>query len=537
MTHRSLYATEEPRVFMFDDGRHKASLYQMEPPLSPEDLVYNVDQLVDSGVDTLVYSAGLEGGVVLYDSRVAPKWGDNVTSWTHTVWYRAARNIRQLIADGYDPLKLLCDRSHEKGVWFIVANWVNFPGGDRETDGGLGRKSDFVYEHPEFQVGAERDPRSGSQYSWGSIPTRFSFLHPEVRNERFVVFREMLSRYETDGVLLNLIDYAPFCKFSEVGQLAPVLTQWVRDLRGVASEAERDQGRRKRIYVHIPSHPDAWAAVGYDVPTWVSDNLVDGLVCQSGLSHGPIDQDTDLSDAVDLVRDTDCRVLVALRGGGTAPLIWAAAANAYAQGADGIGFGGSSWSMSGWPWTGPEYQTLRLLGHPDMLATADKHYMVRQDVGGRPMGSDWAPGVAPSLPQTLVEGKPVEVQLRISDDLARWHALGRVESVLLQVHITSLEASLNEVLVHLNGEELPDSALRLKDVTYRQLRVGSTGPYGYKYEFRLAPEHFPKPGHNTVKVTLAKRDRNIALDFDVYDVACTVRYRIHRHFEREPVDY
>ena len=113
-----------------------------------------------------------------------------------------------------------------------------------------------------------------------------------------------------------------------------------------------------------------------------------------------------------------------------------------------------------------------------MLATADKHYMVRQDVGGRPMGSDWAPWRG-SLSATDTRRRQAgRVQLRISDDLARWHALGRVESVLLQVHITSLEASLNEVLVHLNGEELPDSALRLKDVTYRQLRVGSTGPYG-----------------------------------------------------------
>ena len=45
----------EPRVFMFDDGRHAAGLYQFEAPLTPRDLEFNVDQLVDSGVDTLVY--------------------------------------------------------------------------------------------------------------------------------------------------------------------------------------------------------------------------------------------------------------------------------------------------------------------------------------------------------------------------------------------------------------------------------------------------------------------------------------------------
>ena len=106
---------DEPRVFTFDDGRHAASLYQFEPPLEPSDFTLNVDQLADSGVDTLIYFAVLEGGVVMYDSHVAQKWGDNVVKWTHTVWYRAGRNIQQLVADGHDPLKLLCDRCTKKG--------------------------------------------------------------------------------------------------------------------------------------------------------------------------------------------------------------------------------------------------------------------------------------------------------------------------------------------------------------------------------------------------------------------------------------
>ena len=542
MTQHNLHMHGEPRVFMFDDGRHAASLYQMEPPLKPEDLTYNVDQLVDSGVDTLMYFAGLEGGVVMYDSRVAPQWGDNVVKWTHTVWYRASRNIKQLIADGHDPLKLLCDRSHEKGIWFIAANWVGFEGGDRETSGGLGRKSDFVYDHPQFQVGEENDPRA--QYV---APNRFSFLHPEVREQRFLVFEEFLSRYETDGILLNLIDLAPFCKFSEVKQLAPVLTQWIRDLRRVAVKAEHDQGRRKRIFVHIPSHPDAWSMVGYDVPTWVSEKLVDGLLCQPGLmiKFSPVEQDVDLSDAVELVSGTDCRVLVALRTflgrqlerSATEPMIWAAAANAYAQGADSFGIADPCWFPNGWPWTSEEYQTLRLLGNPDMLATADKHYRVRSDAGRGEKGYHWAPGVAPALPQTLLEGEPVEVRLRISDDLEHWHALGRVESVRLRVRVTSIEPSLNEVRVELNGQLLPDSILRLNDLSFRLLKMVAVGPYGYIYDYHLTPQYFPRPGHNTVKVTLANRDPNIDARIDVYDIDYVIQYRLHRHFEQVPIDY
>ena len=88
--------THEPRVFFYDDGRHASGLYQFAPPLSPESFTFTVDQLVNSGVDTLFYSAGLEGGAAQYDSRVIQKWGDNVDVWSHEIFYRASRNHRLL---------------------------------------------------------------------------------------------------------------------------------------------------------------------------------------------------------------------------------------------------------------------------------------------------------------------------------------------------------------------------------------------------------------------------------------------------------
>jgi len=533
------HVTDEPRVFIFEDGRHAASLYQFESPITPADLTYNVDQLASSGLDTLIYFAGTEGGVVLYDSEVAQTWGDNVVKWTHSVWYRAGRNLRQLIADGCDPLQLLCERCERKGVWFIAGNWVNFQGADRETDGGLGRKSDFVFDHPHFQVGEEEDPRA--QYV---EPRRFSFLYPEVRQERFAVFEELLSRYPTDGIELDLIDFAPLCRFDEVEQLDPVLTGWIGDLRRVADRAESEQGRRKRIYARIPAHPDAWNLLGYDVPAWVREGLVDGLICMSGQMEGAITQDLDLGAVADLVRDTQCRLLVGcsnLLGRqrhhyAPAPMIWAAAANAYSQGADGIGLANAHWGPNGWPWRSDEYHTLRLLGHPDMLATADKIYRVRsQSSVGK--SSHWMPGDELHLPRTLVEGEPVRVPLRISDDVARAHALGRIESICLRVRITAIEPSLNEVRVKLNEQQLPDSILQLNDLGYRLIGTGAVGPYGCVYEYHLTPAYFPRPGPNSVEVTLLHHDPDIDISFDVWDVDCAIRYRLHRNFRREPIDY
>ncbi len=528
-----------PKVFVYDDGRHGAPLYQYAPPLSPEDFVFSIDQLVDAGADAIVYMVGLEGGVALYDSRVAQKWGDNTKKWNHPVFYRAARHLRALIESGHDPLDLLCERAHAKGLHFIAANWVALEGGDTPQVRGHGRKSDFVYDHPQYQVGSDSHRLAEHVH-----PHRLSFLHEAVREERFRVYEELLARYATDGVELNLLDLAPFCRFGEVERLAPLLTAWLRRLKSSAASAAAAQGRAKRIYARIPALESAWRLFGYDVATWVRDGLVDGLVCCPGLMEAPLEHNFDLSHLVALARGTSCQIVHGfsdllgrqLRRAATQPMVWAAAANAYAQGADGFAIVEYHWTPNGWPLTEKDHGTLRLLSHRDLLATADKLYRVRSLMRGRTEG-EWLPGASSPLPQPLQTGTAVNVEMRISDDLQRWHSEGRLEEVKLRVRITSIEPSLNDVRVELNGEAFSSEHLELSDLTYRQYELGALNPYSFIYEYALPPELFPRVGVNQIAVTLLKRDPNIDVEFSVYDVDCKIRYRRHRHFRSEPLDY
>lgn len=537
----------EPKVFIYDDGRHASGLYQFAPPLTPRDITLHVDQIVESGVDTLFYSAGTEGGVVQYDSKVAAKWGDNVEVWTHQIFYRAARNLRQLIADGHDPMKLMCDRAHEKGIWFLPTISVLITGGDRATDIGLGRKSDFAYNNPQFRVGADDDPRAKSPARFFG-PDRFNFVHAEVRQERFRICEELLERYDTDGIELDLStdnDFGPLCRYSEIPQMAPLLTQWIADLHAVARKAEQAQGRRKRLYVRIPAGPaEAWNVIGFEVPNWVRHKLVDGLVCLT-TNRGMLDQDLDLKAVRNLTKGTPCRVLAGmevtlgrqLASSATPPMIWATAANAYDRGADGVGLAVKMWAPQGWPWTSEEYQTLRLLGHPDQLAGANKIYRARSLAFGRPRAQNIFPVSGPILPHVLREGESVEVPLRIADDLTAMQALQRVSEVRLSVRFTNLEPSLNEIRLELNGQPLPESDLRRIDLHFHVIPAGVANPYGYIYEYLLNPESYPKCGDNRIKVTLVKRDPKLNLPFEVIDVDCRIDYLLHRHFETKPLEY
>ena len=68
-------------------------------------------------------------------------------------------------------------------------------------------------------------------------------------------------------------------------------------------------------------------------------------------------------------------------------------------------------------------------------------------------------GSPSSLPRTLKIGSPVNVPIRIADDLFRPNREGKVESVRLRVRLANIESSLNQVLVKWNGRPLPDSLL------------------------------------------------------------------------------
>ena len=547
--------SREPKVFFYDDGRHASPLYQFSPPLSPDDLTHTVDQLVSSGVDTLIYSAGLEGGVVQYDSEVGQKWGDNVDVWIHPIFYRAARNLRQLIADGHDPLQLLCDRSHQKGLWFLPTLPVAIIGGPRAKDNGYGRKSDFAYDNPQYYVGDDNHPLARQLGRMFGL-NRLSLLHAAVRRERFELFEELLTRYETDGVEVDLSldnEFGPHCRFDEVPQLAPVLTEWLRDLRVVADKAQQSQGRRKRIYARIPAGgADVWNMVGFEVRTWVSEGLVDGFVSITAAKKETprnrrilLDQHLELQPAVELTQGKDCRVLMGLRGtlgrqlesSATPPMIWAAAALAYEQGADGFGLCDGMWAPNGWPWTHDDYATLRLLGHPDLLATADKHYVARSLARGSDSTEGLFPVAGPILPQALKEGRPVSVPLTITDELDRRAEEGRLEQVRLSVRLTNIELPLDQVEVRLNGKPLPDDLLEPSDLHFRAFEKIIVGPYGYVIVYLLPRDRYPVRGENSVQVTLVRRDPKITVPVDLYDVDLSIKYRNHRHFQDQPIHY
>ena len=65
--------TKQHEVMFETDGRH-SSIYLYEPPMSIRQYVEPIDEIIDTGIDTVSYVVG-DCAVLLYDTKVGEIWG------------------------------------------------------------------------------------------------------------------------------------------------------------------------------------------------------------------------------------------------------------------------------------------------------------------------------------------------------------------------------------------------------------------------------------------------------------------------------
>ena len=104
----------QPKLMFDHDSRHTL-IYQYEPPIHKEEFEATVDELAGTAVDAIMFTLG-EGRTMLHDTKVGEQWGHNVEKWGHIVFRRAHQNEQKLIAEGNDPLRIICERAHAKGM-------------------------------------------------------------------------------------------------------------------------------------------------------------------------------------------------------------------------------------------------------------------------------------------------------------------------------------------------------------------------------------------------------------------------------------
>ena len=512
----------QPRIMFYHDGRHPL-IYMYEPPMQKEEYEAGVDELIGTPVEALMFCLG-DGRTVLHDTQVGELWGHNMKKWPHLIFHRAHRNAVALIRQGHDPLRIICDRAHQRGLLVYPTLLVQQGGGERGEDT---RCSDFWFDNPHLSIGGRGDLPAGHPGA-----RCMDFKHEEVRAERFALIQETLDNYDIDGFELQLNYGLHYFHPDEVKAGRQIMTGWVRQVY----RALKKSGRQRELAIRVPASIPGCLGMGLDVRTWIKEGIVDVLIGQTYSGPELQDQMADFRPLVKAARGSKCRIHAALQSHvdsdrlheANIQMVRAAACNYWDQGVDGLYL--AHW-FNNWPYGASFYEKLRELPYPEIMAPKDKQYYVVTPTGRyTDLESMVEPGVSVQLPANLEAKKPVEIKFTVSDDLSRWHKAGRVHEVLLRVRTTET-TERDRWRFRLNGKELPDTLQRTINRMYMmnspRYRVG-----GYWFVFRLDQAHWPRKGENKLEVTLLRRDPEALPPVHLRDVELETKYLMGKKYHR-----
>ena len=328
---------EQVREFEVDrrNPEHKRMFVHIDPGIANESgaketLLSLLDPLRHGDVARLYWETGM-GDRVFYSSSIGrqptethnhgddpdkPFYGrayDGVESKTWQAYQKT----------GVEPLEVAVEFAHQHGFELHAAYRVagfRFPVPHYSET-----KGSFFEQHPEL-VCVDRE---------GNPLPRISYAFPETRKYVLSLFREMASNYAIDGVALLYNRRPPLLAYeapivegfqAEYGEdpreldslderwlqyRSTFLTRFMRELRAMLDEVEREQGRSRLAVTAVVCRPGENILHGMDLKTWVRDGLVDTLIPYSSSvrlnSFVPAwDDPKDVEHFVSLVKGTDC---------------------------------------------------------------------------------------------------------------------------------------------------------------------------------------------------------------------------------------
>lgn len=179
------------------------------------------------------------------------------------------QNAKRLHEAGLDPYKVWIDRFREKGV----SPWLTMRMNDVHDVGNLDSymHSSFWRTHPEYW----RVP-NGSASPW--VSRAMNYAHAAVREHHMAFVRELLERYDPDGLELDWMRFGYHLTPGRERKESGILTDFVREVRLLTTEWSNTRGHPILLGVRVPAHPDAASGLGMDAVLWANEGLVDMVV-------------------------------------------------------------------------------------------------------------------------------------------------------------------------------------------------------------------------------------------------------------------
>lgn len=475
----------------FNDARH-LYLYSFEPPMSLEDAWRPVDELAGTAVNTLIY--GVETAGLFSDTKVGIRAGSDQRPFTSAHAWRAWYNMQSLIDRGLDPLRVLVDRAHERGLEFITS--MRMGGGPRDE---------------RYRIGTKGRTAGGG----GALESSSDFAHQEVMDLRFAWLEE-LAGYPVEGIELDFAFTPFYFKPHEVKAHTPLMTDYVRRI----AKMVRSKGTGRIVGARVFPTVAMNLALGLDVGTWLSERLVD-YVAPLYYGYFLLDPDLPFDSLTNAAHAAGAEVYPILQPyflkqdtHATPAMLRAAIANYWAKGADGLII--APWYR--WPFRDDERSILTDIGEPDVVSARDKHYFVSTR-----LEEAAALGYSHPLPMKLDRAGPnieKQVPFYIADNLNS----DRVARVRLLIKVLNLVAA-DRLVFKLNGQPLVGEPLHRTSHRYEF----------YWFEFTLLKTR-PQQGRNILTASLESRLEGFEGEVTIEQVEVLVEYnKPHSFYDRPPM--
>ena len=176
-------------------------------------------------------------------------------------------NAKLLDERGLDPYAVWIVRCREKKI----SPWLSMRMNDVHNAGDPDNyiHSSFWRKHPDYW-------RVPGGKGWTDRALDFGI--PEVRGHALAFVRELLERYDPDGLELDWMRFGYHFRPGNEAEGAILLTQFMRDTRVLTRQWSKKRGHTIKLGARVPTLPDAAKGLGMDGVTWVREGLVDMLV-------------------------------------------------------------------------------------------------------------------------------------------------------------------------------------------------------------------------------------------------------------------
>jgi hypothetical protein len=233
----------------------------------------NLAALADTPVRTLVYSVGMGGDLMYYDTKVASRvgWRKAPDETPGSLMEKRMENARVCLAQGADAVRTAGEAAKALGLRFIPSLRMNDAHFMVKPDE-HSMTSEFWFRHRDRYT--IKDSPLPWQPAYGNL---LDFTHEAVRQLRLDTVFEVLERNRAlvDGFELDFNRFQVFFPRGQAAAGAPLMTDLLRRVRARLDELAREVGRQLHLFVRVPPSVADCTTAGLDVERWMRERLVD----------------------------------------------------------------------------------------------------------------------------------------------------------------------------------------------------------------------------------------------------------------------